>query len=172
MKSLNHFSIPILGLKEGVHQFNFNIDQGFFKEFENSPIQESNFEVQLTLDKRADMLVLDFDFEGSFRTDCDRCLADINLPIKDSQQLIVKYSEDERDEIQVIYISSEHTELNVARFIYEFICLALPIIKTYNCEDENPRVCNDKVVDFLDKQQDSKESNNPIWDELNKLKDN
>ena len=124
MKTLNHFSIPIQGLKEGVHHFNFDIDQEFFKEFENSPIQESNFEMQLTLDKRADMLVLDFDFKGSFRTDCDRCLADINLPVKSSQQLIVKYSEDEREEVELIYISSERSELNVARFIYEVICLS------------------------------------------------
>jgi len=169
MKTLNHFSIPIQGLKEGVHHFNFDIDQEFFKEFENSPIQESNFEVQLTLDKRADMLVLDFDFKGSFRTDCDRCLADINLPVKSSQQLIVKYSEDEREEVELIYISSERSELNVARFIYEVICLAVPMIKTYNCEDENPKVCNEKVVNFLEKKEDSQESN-PIWDELNKLK--
>lgn len=170
MKPLNQFSIPIQGLKEGVHHFNFNIDQEFFKEFEHSPIQESHFEVQLTLDKRADMLVLDFDFEGRFRTDCDRCLAEINLPVKSSQQLIVKYSEDEREEIELIYISPERSELNVAKFIYEFICLAVPMIKTYNCEDEKPKVCNEKVVDFLKKKEDSQESN-PIWDELNKLKD-
>ena len=71
MKSLNQFSIPIEGLKEGVHHFNFEIDEAFFKNFENSPIQESNFEVKLSLDKRADMIIFDIDSAGSFRTACD-----------------------------------------------------------------------------------------------------
>jgi len=172
MKSLNQFSIPVQGLKEGVHHFNFTIDQEFFKHFEGSPINESNFEVKLILDKRADMLVLQFDSAGSIRTECDRCLAKINLPIQDSQQLIVKYSVEEREEAEVIYVSREMTEFNVAKFIYEYICLAVPMIKTYNCEDENPSVCNNEVVNRLNLEETEEEKTNPIWDELNKLKDN
>ena len=98
-------------------------------------------------------------------------MAEINLPIEDSQQLIVKYSENEREEVEVVYINMGTTQFNVAKYIYEFICLAVPMIKTYDCESEKPPVCNSKVVKYLDqaaKRKESKESN-PIWDELNKL---
>jgi len=47
MESLNHFSIPIQGLKDGVHPFKFQIDRTFFKLFEESPIEEGKFEVNL-----------------------------------------------------------------------------------------------------------------------------
>ena len=51
MKNLKEFSLPIKGLKSGVHEFDFEIGNDFFKNFENSPIEEGNFNVHLTFDK-------------------------------------------------------------------------------------------------------------------------
>ena len=171
MESLNHFSIPILGLKDGVHPFKFLIDKDFFIHFEDSPIEEGNFEVNLSFDKRPDMIVLDFAFEGTVRTDCDRCLANINLPVTDEQQLIVKYGLVEKEDADVLYLVRDTSELNVAKYIYEYICLAMPMIKVYDCENENPSVCNDEVTQYLDRETDKPDSDNPIWDQLKNLKE-
>ncbi len=175
MESLKHFSIPIQGLKEGVHLFDFQIDPVFFSHFEDSPIVEGNFAVKLSFDKRPDMLVLDFDLEGTVGTECDRCLANINLPVKDQQQLIIKYSLEEKEEAEAVYILRGESELNVAKYIYEYICLSMPMIKVYDCENEDPSVCNDEVFDYLDRtvdsESDSTETSNPIWDQLKQIKD-
>ncbi len=100
-------------------------------------------------------------------------MANIQLPINDQQQLIVKYSLEEKEEAEVIYLYHETSELNVARFIYEYICLAMPMIKVYDCENEDPSICNEEVFKYLDQEPEKEEKpNNPIWDQLNELKDN
>ena len=104
MASLNNFSIPVRGLKSGVHQYNFTLDSTFFAEFSNSPIVESDIKVKLDFDKRPDMFVLDVNVEGTFKTECDRCLADINLPIDGQYQLIIKLSDHESEIDEVVYL--------------------------------------------------------------------
>lgn len=171
METLNQFTIPLEGLKDGMHQFDFQIDKEFFKHFEQSPIQEGNFDLKLFFDKRPDLLVLTFDFKGSFSTNCDRCLEAIQLPMKNNEQLLVKYAETPSEEAEVVYIERGTQQLNVAKYAYEFICLSIPMIKVYDCEeDENPP-CNQAILDQLYKEEEiEEETKNPVWDALKDLK--
>jgi len=174
MEGLVEFSIPIKGLGDGIHRFDFHIDQSFFKHFENAPVEEGDIDLTFTLDKSPSMYVLEFDFEGTVKTACDRCLATIDLPISGSQQLLVKFSYEEQDEeAEVIYISPETKKLDVSKYIYEFVVLAIPMIKVYDCqEDENPP-CNFDMLRYLEATEEAppmekKVEDNPIWDELRK----
>ncbi len=173
MKSLNHFSIPIQGLKDGMHQFDFQVDKAFFAHFENSQIADGNFYVKLYFDKRPDMYVMTFSYEGSIQTACDRCLADIQLPLEGDNQLMVKFAETPSEEAEVIYILRGMNELNVAKYVYEFIALAVPILKVYDCENDEFLPCNEEMLDHLDKngpqKQEDEDSSNPIWDTLKNL---
>ena len=173
METLNQFTIPLEGLKDGMHQFDFQIDGEFFKHFEQSPLREGNFNMMLYFDKRPDLLVLTFDFRGSFNTNCDRCLEAINLPIQGNEQLIVKYAEEPGEDAEVIYITRGTQQLNVAKFIYEFICLAIPIVKTYDCEADLTPPCNQDVLDLLYKNEaedEKEETQNPVWEALKNFK--
>ncbi len=171
MEPLQEFTIPIEGLKDGMHQFDFQIDSHFFKHFENTPIQEGNFALSLYFDKRPDMLVLTFDIKGAFATECDRCLAAIQLPIKGNNQLLVKYADEAAEDSEVIYITRATKMLNVARYAYEYICLAIPMVKVYNCKSEATPPCNQEMLNYLDRNEPedspvNKASENPIWDAL------
>ena len=123
--------------------------------------------MKLHFDKRPDMLVLTFEFFGTFKTDCDRCLEVINLPVKDSQQLIVKYS-DEAKEDEIVYITRDTPLLNVAKYAYESIGLAIPITKV--CDEIETPPCNDKMLDYLDGKEENEKTNNPIWEALKDFK--
>ena len=177
MDPLITYSIPVKGLHNGIHQFEFQIDRFFFKNFENSPVAESDIQLKLELDKSSDMYVLQFDLEGTVHTQCDRCAADIDLPVADSQRLLVKFSlEEQPEEAEVVYINPETPQLNVAKYIYEYICLAIPLFKVYDCENDDPRPCNEEALRFLnngghteEEAEQEKEEPNPIWDELKKL---
>jgi uncharacterized protein len=179
MDPLITYSIPVKGLYNGIHQFEFQIDRFFFENFEQSPVTEGDVQVRLDFDKHPDMYVLQFELAGTVRTECDRCLAEIDLPIASSQRLLVKFSlEEEEDEADIAYISPEASLFNVAQYIYEFICLALPIIKAYDCEDQSPRPCNEEMLRYLrhseedsalEEDEAEQEDPNPIWDELKKL---
>lgn len=172
MDALPQFSIPFSGLGDGVHEFDFQVDTNFFAAFEASPIQIADLKNHLIFDKRSDMMVLTFQNKGTIHTTCDRCLDEFNLPIDDAQSLIFKFSEEESDDPDVVNLPKGIKSLNVAKYIYEFIILAIPLIKTHDLADED---CNEEMLDFLDPIDDddqADESENPIWGALKKFKSN
>ena len=59
MDALRDFIIPIIGLKLGEHSYQFNIDQQFFKEFDNTDLQDGYLQVDLIL-KRLNHMELMF----------------------------------------------------------------------------------------------------------------
>ncbi len=177
MDALKRFTIPVKGLKQGIHTFEFDLDRLFFSQFEGSPVEEGIFKVLLNLDKRPEMLVLDFNIEGKIATNCDRCLANIQLPIDTKDQTVVKYAEQPKDDDEVIYITWDTPELNVAAFIFENIVLNLPMITVYNCDEDEKPPCDYKMLDYLDNKESipssedsggEPESGNSIWSELKK----
>jgi len=175
MESLKPFLIPIAGLKVGIHQFDYQIDETFFQHFENSPIRAGKVQLNLELDKRSDMIILGFRLNGKTPTACDRCMADIDLPFEGDYTLIVKYENESDDtESDLVYINREETILDVSKFAYEYICLSIPLIKVYDCDEEKVLPCNTAILDRLDNQftedDDKEPPTNPIWDALKDLK--
>ena len=150
MDKFKEFSLPIKGLKNGKHEFDFEIGSDFFKEFESSPIEEGNFDVHLIFDKRDSFFELNFDFDGSIKTDCDRCTASIGLPFGGDAFLMVKTTiEPQEEDAEVVYISPDESDFNVAKYIYEFICLAIPFHKSYDCENDDPQPCDFDILNRL-----------------------
>lgn len=174
MNAFAPYSIPIQGLKVGVHHYQFLIERDFFALYEASPIQEGKINFEINFEKRANMLLIDFEFEGSIRAECDRCTAMIDLPIQDERQLIVKYGEAEgEEEDEVVFISREASEFNLAQYLYEFTILALPIRNTYDCQENPNPPCNWEILDFLEKEASEARKSGNIWDALKDLnKDN
>jgi len=167
------YALPIQGLKPGVHHFKFEVDSAFFARFEDSPVQEGKVLFELELDKRPDMMLLDFTLEGFIKAECDRCTAEIDLPLEDERQLIVKFSEEEVEgEDEVIYLHRDAPVFNVAKYLYEFVVLALPITNTYDCENDAEPPCNFEVLKHLKtdtEEEEEKGKDSSIWDSLKDL---
>ncbi len=169
MNAFVAYSIPIKGLKIGIHQYTFTIDSAFFSHFEDAPITEGDIRFGLQLDKRPDMLILDFDLEGSIKAECDRCTATIDMPLQDSRELIVKYGEAEGDdEDEVVFIHREASEFNVAKYLYEFSVLALPITNTYDCQNDPNPPCNFEILKYLNNEA-GEQNPDSVWDALKDL---
>lgn len=169
MNPFKEFSLPIKGLKNGFHSFNFQIDKTFFARFEASPIQNASFDVTVEMDKRDSFFELTFDFDGTMQTECDRCTASIEMPFGDTQMLIVKMSEEEvTEDADVVFISPDAYEFNVAQYIYEYICLAEPFHKVYDCENDEPRPCDfdilEKITPSVPEQESEDSIKNPFLD--------
>ncbi len=175
MDALKPFSIPFQGLKFGIHQFEFQIDSSFFSRFEDSSIKNAALNVQLDLDKRTNMLVLDFKSSGTVEAECDRCLETIDLPVSGEYQLMVKFSEVERENTdEVIYINPKNSHVELANYVYELAHLSLPIRKLKPECDEFPEDCEYNMLDFFEDEEeldeeDKNEASNPIWGELSKF---
>jgi len=172
MNALAPYAIPIQGFKLGVHHLQYTIDGSFLRLFEESPVEDCNIRIELQLEKRADMLLLDFELEGTVKAICDRCTALIDMPVADVRQLIVKYGNEEEDEEdEVVFISRETSIFNVAKYLYEFTVLALPITNIFDCENTAEPPCNRDILKFLE--QESEEQNtHSVWDTLKDFNNN
>ncbi len=56
MEALTEFVIPFVGLREGQHSFDFDIDTTFFNEFEFSDFNAASIKVNLLFEKKPSMM--------------------------------------------------------------------------------------------------------------------
>ena len=150
MSALKPYTLPIQGLKNGIHRYQYAVDSTFFSHFEGSPIENGQFELTVELDKRDSFFELTFDFKGYAETECDRCTANIKLPFDGSHKLVVKRTVEEIEEdTDIVFLSPDASEFNIAQYVYEFICLSMPFNKTYDCDSDKPKPCDTKILELL-----------------------
>lgn len=173
MSSSSRFSVPYLGMKDGFHAYHFDIGDDFFELFENSPVKSGSFTVKVEIDKRADLSDLDLYVSGRIASTCDRCLADIQLPVSGRYHFLIKVSsKDNVDDDEVIYLKQDASHLKLDQLFYECICLSLPMSHVYKCDDDHPRPCNDTVLKKLaskDENETTSTDENDIWSGLKGL---
>lgn len=173
MDLLKEFKIPYKGLKNGLHNYHFEIDSTFFANFETSKITKGLYQVDITLDRRDQMMVLDIHFEGEYEGDCDRCLATVNIPCTGRSELIVKIVDEpiESDD-DILFLQNKMTHLDLSLILYELIHVGMPIIALRDCNAEDYRYCDHTILDKLDQndKRGEEEKENPLWEDLKKLK--
>ena len=174
MSSQSFYSIAFKGLSQGKHTFEYEVDGKFFSEFEGGVVEEGKVNVLITLEKQSSLMILWFDVEGTVNVQCDRCLELFDLPIKSQEKIFVKFGEKEYVEgDDVIWVSVNDYQLNVAQLIYEFVCLAVPIKKVHPDDQKGNSTCDPLMIEKLNKyilKED--EVKNPVWNDLKKLLDN
>ncbi|HXH99263.1 MAG TPA: DUF177 domain-containing protein [Sphingobacteriaceae bacterium] len=175
MKPLQQYHIPFTGLKFGKHQFDFEVNEAFFKEFEYSLVKNGDLKINLELDKQESLLILQFDISGQIFLSCDLCLAGFPSDVNIIERQIVKFSNDENledntDEI-IVLNRSEH-EIDVSGLIYEYVNLAVPYISRCNNEG-NTEWCDKEMIQKLSELsfKDEKTDNaDPRWEALKNIK--
>jgi uncharacterized metal-binding protein YceD (DUF177 family) len=173
MKPLQEFVIPLKGMKSGLHHHEFDIDGTFFAHYADSELRKCDVKIDIEMDRRPNMVLMQFTISGTIDTQCDRCQADIKLPISGEFPLIEKFGESEQDfaeEADVVVIHPDASVLNVAEHIYDFINLSIPISKVYDCENEEELPCDQVAKDILsgelNSEDDTDDPEDPFWEEL------
>lgn len=170
MENLSAFSLPIGGLRTGTHRFEFTLDREFFAQIPDSIVSDGDVKAIVELDKQATMYILEFDLEGTVRTDCDRCLQPFDLPIDVQQRLTLKFGEGPED-ADVEYIQRDESRFNVAPFCYEFTVLDIPMSKTHDDADQD---CDPEMIEHLERasSQTDTDEGGSVWDALKDLNNN
>lgn len=170
------FEIAFVGLKSGEHEFNYDIDDGFFEEFSQTDFRNSRLHVRLRLDKKTNFFLLNFEITGDVMVNCDRCGDPFDLPVWDEFNMVVKVVEDptviEADEDpNVAYIGRHESILDVAGWVYEFSLLSIPMQRIHPDTVEGKAGCNPAVLKMLDDMRHPESTQqNPIWKDLDKFK--
>jgi uncharacterized protein len=136
MNVLDHFSIPYKGLKSGVHEFKFDIDNAFFGAYENAYVTKGSLIGDLTLDKRSDLAIATLVINGKVELPCDRCLSEFSLDLEGESTLHIKFGSTDEEYDEVLFIDPEASHINFADFVYDSVCLSLPMIRTHELESE------------------------------------
>ena len=127
MKAFKEYTIPFVGLKQGIHQFEYKISNDFLALFDFEEYNSTNVRVQLEFNKKNTFFELNFKAKGSVNVNCDVTTEPFDLPISNELFLVVKFGAEFNDENEdILVIPHGEYELNVSQYIYECIVLAVP----------------------------------------------
>ncbi|MGB2341212.1 MAG: YceD family protein [Flavobacteriaceae bacterium] len=172
MERKSEFMLPFVGLKEGVHHFKYDIENTFFKAYDFNDFFDAKIKVDLTFDKKATLMNLNFKAVGSVEVACDVSNEHFDFPIDTNYDWIIKFGDDyNNDNDEILIIPHGTYQIDVAQPIYEMIVLAIPLkiihpgIEDGTLESE---ILN-KLEELKPKERStSKQESDPRW---NKLKD-
>ena len=146
MSDNKDFIIQIKGLQNGEHEYEFPIDGAFFRNFENSQILDADLNANVWLEKGGGWMNIEADVTGTVTVECDRCLDDVVLPMDFYCTMTVKFAKDLTDdqEDEFIIMDPAEGELDLTQFLYDYVCLNLPLQKVHE-EGE----CNEQMMQKL-----------------------
>ena len=178
MNMRRNFEIAFVGLKPGIHEFEYEIDDKFFAEFQEQDFRHCVAHVKLTLDKNNGFMLLKFEVGGKLEVTCDRCSGNLPLNLWDEFNIVVKLVDDpeimneQEEDPDVYYISRGESHLHLSDWLYEFINLSIPMQKMCGYEDMSGPNCNKSAREALKKMSaPADEQKNPVWKGLEKFKD-
>jgi len=171
MKSPSPLLVKFSGLKEGVHNFNFDIGNKFFESFEYDDFLDVDIVAQLKLEKKKNILNLNFLFLGKVKVPCDLTTEPFYIDINTDYSVIVKFAEnkDSADD-KIIFLSTGASHIDVSTIIFETIVLETPQKRVHpGIEDGSLK------SEMLEKLEDLKpkeiflNKRDPRWDKLKEL---
>jgi uncharacterized metal-binding protein YceD (DUF177 family) len=171
------YNIEFKGLNEGLHDFEFEVDNKFFEHFEDSLVENGKVKVGVVLEKRSSFIKLHFKLKGWLELTCDRCLDLYEQPIEHETEMFVKFGENEYDDGEsVIWIHPGEHQINLAQIIYEFVTLCIPLRHVHPKNNDGKRNCDkemlEKLKNYTHPESEKESPVDPRWDALRRFENN
>ena len=123
--------------------------------YENDTVSDADLDVSAVVTKEHGRMALDLSITGNVTVKCDRCLADLTVPVDIQVPFSVMFSSyaadadadgDGADE--VILLDSDSADIDLSQIIYDYVSLSLPIKKVHPDGQCDP-VMMEKLKDIL-----------------------
>lgn len=175
MDKLRNYDVSFSGLKNGKHEFKFEIDKTFFQLFDTEQeFTNPKIEVSVLLDKHTTFLEFEIKIKGLVELVCDITNEDFNYPIENEIKILVNFGEEYDDSNEeVITIPTGEHAFNVAHLIYENVMLSIPMKKiSPNVSDEDIQILDQFSPKEIEEAEEEEHESDPRWEALRKLRDN
>lgn len=175
MDKLRNYDVSFSGLKNGKHEFKFEIDKTFFQLFDTEQeFTNPRIEVNVLLDKHTTFLEFEIKIKGWVELVCDITNEDFDYPIENEIKILVNFGEEYDDSNEdVITIPTSDHAFNIAHLIYENVMLSIPMKKiSPNVSDEDLKILEQFSPKDMEETEEKEHESDPRWDALRKLKDN
>jgi uncharacterized metal-binding protein YceD (DUF177 family) len=175
MKQLGEYLIPFIGLKLGKHQFEYQINNTFFEDFDFDEFENSAVKVNVVLEKKSTFMELTLKHKGTVNVPCDLTGEFFDLPVKGKINVVVQFGEQfNNDNEELLILPHGEHQLDIKQYIYELIVLSIPLKKTHpGIKDGTLKTpALDKLKELSlnhQKQKIEQEEIDPRWDKLKQL---
>ena len=164
--------INIANLGDGEHRYEFEESPEVFEieTLDNS----KKVKTVVVLYKMTNQFNLDINVEAGFIFECDRCLDNYSTDLNADFNLIYKYEfsgddiDDDVKEDNLKFISPKTHTINIKEDVRDYLLLSIPMKKVPEEKNGICTYCNRNINDLL--KSSESDSENPIWEELKKLK--
>lgn len=170
MKEERLYNIDIVSLRNGKHDFEYEIDDRFFSVLEDTLVEKGALKVKVELQKSENMIVLQFDIKGEITLECDRSLEEFQFPINTQNRLIFKFGEEFKEmSDELIVLANGTATINLLQYIYEFIAVQVPYKKLHprfesNDSDEDELIYGE-IHDYFEDEEDVENEETDIQEE-------
>jgi len=172
MDGLKIYDIDIARLKNGNYPFRYEISDDFFSLFDYGLLKKGKLVVVLDLAKKDSFMELAFNLHGTVEMVCDRSLDLFDHPLNVEEEIIVKYGDRQEEmAVNVEMIPENSQSINVAKYIYEIISVALPMKRLHPRYKQSTET-NDELIYTSDSKESESEIIDPRWQVLKNLKNN
>ena len=177
MGNRREFEIAFVGLKPGIHEYKYEVDNRFFANYSQADFTNCHVSINCKLEKNTSFMMLKFEIGGSVNVICDRCGNTLTMDLWDEFNMVIKQVEnpDEMNENEVdpdiFYISRTESHLQLADWIYEFVSLSIPMQRMCDEKEMGGPQCNKEILAMLKKMGSGViENNHPLQKGLEKFK--
>lgn len=170
MNSLNDYIVSIVGMKDGLHQFEYTIDGSFLKQYNYSDIMNIAAKVHISLYKSNRLFDISISMKGEIKVECDRCLDEFMMPVAFEHHIVVKAEDNSSDgDEEVVFIPESSTELDLAPYVFETIVFSIPMRKVHPNDSDGNSLCNQEMISKLNKFLINESNTDPRWDSLKEM---
>ena len=170
MKPKNDFNIEFSGLKLGHHNFDFDISETFFNDYNYCDFSHADINIDVALIKKTTIMEFNIVVRGNVRIKCDLTNEPYDQPIENNIDLVVKFgNEFNNEDDEILIIPHGEYKINLAQYIYELIILSVPAKRIH------PGVIDgslkSEILNILEdlKPKENKKTVDPRWEKLKEI---
>ena len=117
---------------------------------------------------------MNFELEGDVELICDRCLENYFQPIQGNYPMIVKFTDEfTEDSDEIIYLPQGDPQVNVAKLIYEFLVVSVPVRHVHPDDEDGNSLCDPEMLQKIEELEirdtEKNKISDPRWDDLKKI---
>lgn len=166
------YKIHISGLAQGKYEYEFPVKGDLFREYGNQQVIDADITAKVILEKGSGWMNAHLEGSGKVTVECDRCLEEMDIPIEFSSSLAIrpaKLGEDTEDSDEFIIVDPFEAEVDLKQFIYDYICVSLPMVATHPEGECNPEML--AKIEALRAGQEKKKEKTETYSPFSGLKD-
>ncbi len=172
MQFLSQYVINFNSLKEGLHEFDLEVDNNLFKHFGHEDFNSCTIKIKIGLVKKSNLLELNFISQGSININCHVSNESFNYKQNSTMDLVVKFgSKTNSDSEELLILPKGSYQIDVSQQLYEMIVLSLPIKIIHPGVEDG--TLESETVNRLKKYESNTHKNisktDPRWDKLKDL---